>query len=464
MNITSSHKIHWLLTLYLALNLIFQFGLVVFLGEKSIFILIAINFLYFLIFLNLTYLHNSIVALFLLNLIPLIYFDIEFHYTLLPILLQDSPIIFLVFISLLFALKERTGASIKLTFIRVPLFIFTFYAIFMSAYGILVNKAQLSYVILEFLHAGYYSIAILFSIIIKNRKTYHKIFIVILLVYVLISVEYIGLTLLISNRIATFQAYISPLIIGGIFGCVLFMKKRKWFFTVFSIILIGMVFTLTRTLWVSIIITLSVLFYFYLVDYLKISKKYVISFGLISFIILLFVLTKISAKKADPSDINDTEYRTQSIANPTEDHSFLMRLELGYYIIQEFTKAPIFGSGFGSTVFYKITNDNTDAVLYPDNSWLYFLWKGGIVGFLLFVWIYWRALKISLFLYRNSQNLLTKAISIGIFAGLLGLIPFGLLNAVLIKYKTTIIIGLVLAYLDNEHKLFQNESNAVLDK
>jgi O-Antigen ligase len=458
MNTSSINKINRLFFVFLILNLIFQFGVVVLLGEKSIYALIGINFLYFLVFVNLTYLRNNIVALFFLNLLPLVYFDIEFHYTLFPILIQDSPIILLVFLGLLAVLKNGTETNFKLTFLRTPLVIFTLYAIFMTIYGVFVNKANLSTVLLEFQHAAYYSLALLFSIIIKNRKTYHKIFIVITGIYVLISLEYLLLTFLVSDRVVTFQAYISPLIIGGIFGCILFTKKRKMFFVIFTILLVGMAITLTRTLWVSIFITLTVLLYFYLVDYLNLSKKYVIGFGVISSLLIFFLFTRISTKKVDTADINDTKYRTQSLANPTEDHAFLMRLEIGYYVLQEFIKAPIFGSGFGSTVLYKITNDDKNGVLYPDNSWMYFLWKGGVLGFLIFVWIYWRALKISLFLYKNSKDRLTKAISIGIFAGLLGLIAFGLLNAVLIKYKTTLIIGVVLAYLDYEYKYLNENS------
>ena len=144
---------------------------------------------------------------------------------------------------------------------------------------------------------------------------------------------------------------------------------------------------------------------------------------------------------------DDVEYRTESIANPGADKSFLMRIELGYYILIKWLENPVIGKGLGDTVQYKFLNADRTPVNYPDNSWLFFLWKGGLIGFFLFGWIYWRALKIAYLIFLRSKNFYVRILALGIFAGIIGLIPFGLFNAMLIKYKTNVILAIVLGFL-----------------
>ncbi len=128
-----------------------------------------------------------------------------------------------------------------------------------------------------------------------------------------------------------------------------------------------------------------------------------------------------------------------------------MRVELDYYAIQKFLKHPIFGSGLGDFVKYKIIKENVSPpVYYLDSSWLYMLWKGGIIGFLLFAWIYYRFFKASFFVLRNSKNLSTKIICLGLLSGFIGLSFLALLSPLLIKYKTNFLIVFLFAYIEFE--------------
>jgi len=51
-------------------------------------------------------------------------------------------------------------------------------------------------------------------------------------------------------------------------------------------------------------------------------------------------------------------------------------------------------------------------------------------------------------IFKNSSNALIKSIALGLFAGFIGLALLGILNAILIKYKTGVILAFAIAFLD----------------
>jgi O-antigen ligase len=153
------------------------------------------------------------------------------------------------------------------------------------------------------------------------------------------------------------------------------------------------------------------------------------------------------------------EQRIESIQNPTEDHSFLMRVELGWYAIQKFLQRPIFGWGLGDFLRYQFLGNPNLKNNYIDNSWLYFLWKGGIIGLSLFVFILYRIIKVSIFILKNSKNKTVKSIVAGIFGGFVGLVALALLSPLFIKYRTNVLIAFFLAYLEFEYNKLKLKQN-----
>ena len=154
--------------------------------------------------------------------------------------------------------------------------------------------------------------------------------------------------------------------------------------------------------------------------------------------------------QSNPSLNNAVETRAQSVANPLEDTSFLMRIEFAYYAFERFLESPVIGKGLGDYLKYKVFNNSDAANYYIDNSWLYFLWKGGLIGFLLFAWLYLRFFKSAYFVFTNTTNYVTKYLSLGLFAGILGLCFLAVLSPILIKYKTNVLFALIFAYIEFE--------------
>jgi len=50
----------------------------------------------------------------------------------------------------------------------------------------------------------------------------------------------------------------------------------------------------------------------------------------------------------------------------------------------------------------------------------------------------------------NTTNPITKFISLGLFAGILGLSFLAILSPILIKYKTNVLFALIFAYIEFE--------------
>lgn len=404
------------------------------------------------------YLLNNHLGIILITLsfIPLVYLDLPFHYSFVTMIIQDIPIIFLSVITVtkLFANISSTKYSYSsLSVVVMLLFAYSFVMLFVG----IKDSNPSYYVIEEFYHVCYYGLFFIYLNALKSRKDFRNIFIVLILLSLVFSFEFIFYNIVLGfRRFVRFQAYILPLLGTIIFGFFLFYPRRNklWVFLGIAsvIIQLGIFITLTRTLWATSFISLSILFFVYLWSEKGISKMKIIFLIILIAGPLIYTGTKIKPKQQSAKNTNEVEYRSQSIANPGEDRSFLMRIELGLYIIDDFMESPIIGHGFGSSVKYKYLGITNKPIFYPDNSWLFFLWKGGIIGFFLFVLIYFRAIKASWYVFKSTDNIYIRGIMVGIFAGLLGTAFLGLFNAVLIKYKTTLIFPFILAYIEFENR------------
>ncbi len=400
--------------------------------------------------------------LILITLLPLFIISVTLHYFIKYIIIQDIPLIFLSLLALIQFLVNSKSFSIKINYFSKPLLLFFLYSIFLAFFA-LIRKNNPTFILDEFYHTLYYPFGLVIFYMLGNRKDYYIIILFLIFFEFVFSIINIYMNLFTSlERFVTFQSYISPFVLGLLFSYIIFYQRNKnlyWYLAVFlfTVITFGIFITMTRSLWASILITFgSILFYFLWkirkVNIIKIILLYVLLSAPLVFFISNHKQTKITQK-----DINDINYRTSSLANPLEDTSFLMRMEIDYYSILHFLESPIIGKGFGDFVQYKFMSVLRNKIIYPDNSWLFFLWKGGLVGFLIVVFLYYRWAKTLLFIFNFSQNELTRAISLGILGGLLGLVFLGLFNAILIKYKVLVYFSALIGYTQYEYSNIDND-------
>ncbi len=432
-------------------TIIVQIGIILKFGDFSVLLISGINFFLFLSLIYYIQVEHLSSLLIILNLIPLIYFSTPFHYGMFTIVIQDIVLFVVIGFALIVYFKNDNFFEFKFSYLSLPIAIFILYMSFSVVLGIL-NNHQYSFIFDEYYHIFYYFLPLIFAYIIPSRKIFFIIFSAIIIIFAIISFEnYIFNVFSNISRFVTFQSYMLPLILGIVLSYTLLQQKnllkRILSFLLFIFVLGGLLVTLTRSLWVSALITIFVAIITYLHVEMKLSKKVITSFLAFALILGSLTLYSMDYSSTSEKENDDVEYRTESIANPGADKSFLMRIELGYYILIKWLENPVIGKGLGDTVQYKFLNPDRTPVIYPDNSWLFFLWKGGLIGFFLFGWIYWRALKIAYLIFLRSKNFYVRILALGIFAGIIGLIPFGLFNAMLIKYKTNVILAIVLGFL-----------------
>ena len=188
---------------------------------------------------------------------------------------------------------------------------------------------------------------------------------------------------------------------------------------------IGSIATAARTLWVANLVTMILILFFYQ----KYIKKNLKIFFLTS--ILLLLMTMPLLIKSDTGRVSSvptsTQERLESLSNPTGDTSFLMRIEASYLAIQKFVQHPVAGEGYGRYIKFKWLLSTE--VIYLDNSYLYFLWKGGLIGIILILWIYYIFVKDTLFVIKNCPDRNIKIVGIIILSSFLAFFIEGLFSA-----------------------------------
>jgi hypothetical protein len=405
------------------------------------------------------YIRDLPAFLLFLTFLPLLLLDNNFHYHFRLEILSFIPLYILVILAVYSYLLREIEFNFRISYIELPIILMTGYFAIISILSLSGGKDP-EWIANEYFHLCLYLMIIPVSYLFTSRAKYSLVLKFLLLLAIVIAIEYIVFNGFIFNkRFVTFQSSFLPLAVGVLFAYSLFTKKRIkkliWLIGL-TIVIIGIIFTLTRTLWVSSFIVLFAVF----IIYLKVNNK--LSYSKVGLILLTliipFMIFKDSSQQSISRESSTTsiEYKTKSISNPLEDASFIMRIELGYYAIERFLQNPIFGSGLGDFVKFRIF-PNPTPIYYLDNSWLYFLWKGGLIGFLLFLWIYLRFFKAAFFVLKRTDDLRVKIICVGLMGGFIGLSFLAFLAPVLNKYKATAIISFLFAYVEFERKQLTNK-------
>jgi len=400
-----------------------------------------------------------LVAIYLL---PYIILSNLFHYAIKNEIIFNIPIFLLMFFVLL-EFFRTTDFNIlpKSRFLKI-LLSFLIYSLFSAIFGLGMGHS-LGNVLIETFHIYYYALVFVFLFLFKERDDYFKIMQVLLVVSVIISLGYILMFALgAGTRFVTFQMNFLPFALSILITLFVIQRNKlaKFVFAVlFSIILLGTIVTLTRSLWVTVFVTIGTIILIHLKFYRGWKFWHMVTVALLIAIILGIGVSKLKPQKLTKETIDNVDYRAASIFNPSTDLSFLMRIELNYYALIKFFHSPVLGTGIGDWVNYKVIPGNPQNQYYLDNSWLQIFWKQGIVGGLLFIYLYWLAIKNSFDVFKRGRDPRARMICLGLFAALIGVSLLSLLQPMLIKYKSNVILALLLAYIEFETSQLPPKAN-----
>ncbi len=389
--------------------------------------------------------------LLLISIIPFAYINFKFSRYFGYIVAQNIPLYLLVVLAIAQFFYSKKNLKLSITYIMLPVIIYTAYSVLLALYGIS-KGAQLGILVEELYQNLYFFLAIPIIYLIKKRRDYYILFITTVLVFTLIAFEYIVIDITSPIRFTTYHNHFFPFVIALVFSAILFLKNRPYLKISLTPVLIilwwGSIATQTRTLWITNLVAMTIVFLLYL-RARNVSVKYlfllVITLGLLT---VPFLRTS-TAVKQDFTHVT-TEERVESISNPLGDISFLMRLETVYLGIQQILQKPIFGYGFGHQLQMRWLLQTR--YTFPDNNYIYYWLKGGIIFLSIALWMFYRLIKSSYLVFKNSDSLKIKVMMVGIISGMLALMAFGLLNANLVKLKLNLLYALTFAYVDYEYR------------
>lgn len=406
-------------------------------------------------FLLINYISRLEISLIIISLLELVILNDSFNLNFDFIVMQN---IFLYCLVLLYFIKIfSSDVSYNLPELFTPIIVFSAYIVILFIIG-LIRGYEEYYIYYDLYQNLYLLLSIPIYYTVKNLKEYKKIFFTLILIFVIISLIYIYRNIE-GIRFTTFHNGFFPLIFGIFYSLVLSYWKKNKIIVILSfigilIIALASILSLTRTLWITNLISILSITFIYINHYTSSRvrfKKYIFYI-----IICLFPFIFFADRKEPKTFTSNTEQRLQSLSNVSEDMSFLMRIEISYYAFEKFLSSPIYGEGLGRRLQFKIF-ENTKP-LFIDNSYFYYLWKGGIISLILLVWIYVRFYKRLFILMKSNLPLNRKALILSIFGGFNGILIYGLFSAVLVGYRLNFLYALCFAYVEYESQLIMKKN------
>lgn len=242
---------------------------------------------------------------------------------------------------------------------------------------------------------------------------------VFLIVSMIISLELLYLYFFETRggRVLTRQSNI--ILIGLMIVLVMFRnpsvsrKVKMVFVGLFVLYSISIFITMQRSLWIG--TAVSILFAF-VVDIIR-NKMNV--GNIIKLVVIFAILATFSYGIFQRFNLSGNEIteRTQNMGNIEEESSLILRF-IAYLQVYDIVKSDMtFGKGLGhSSVFRVLSSEPKNLV---DNSYVVLIWKMGIVGLIIFLFMFGKLWKQFCYVFRNSSwfHVDIAVIVVGVFLG-----------------------------------------------
>jgi O-antigen ligase len=225
-------------------------------------------------------------------------------------------------------------------------------------------------------------------------------------------------TLIVTHSSRAYGPFGNSVEYGGVMAILFFAvlyfyteyAKSKKVFIFANLVLIGVAtfLSLTRAVWLSLIIGLFIIAY-YLPRYRKIMAFFSVS-AVVSVISAWMLLPATGALKERAGDIG----------------AIFSRIPLYATALKTAMKKPLLGYGFGANTFFNASRDNLVSISFipehlglslsvPHNEFLHILVMLGLVGLAAYIGIFYSSFKKSLRLYKSSSPDLIDKKKIAVF-------------------------------------------------
>ncbi len=231
----------------------------------SPYVLVSFTFFLILVIFQIQYIKDPASFLLILNFLPLLILDNNFHYQMRAELTSYFPVFVLSVYALYRYLISERDFTVKLNYIRLPIILLSVYFGIIAIHSLIVGKEHLP-VLIEYLHFCLYLLIIPIFYLITSRRNYLIILKFLFFISIVIALEYIIYNQF-TDRFVTFQSGFLPISVGVVSAYFLMTKRKlnKYIYAfILMIIAAGVMTTLTRTIWIASFLAIVFVFVTYL--------------------------------------------------------------------------------------------------------------------------------------------------------------------------------------------------------
>ncbi len=368
----------------------------------------------------------------------------------------------LLLLMFLYDFSHRIFQRQKLFFQRMTIMdkafiVFLVWTIFSALWG-LVYGGDPKYVYTELF---FFSLYIAYFIIRRNFETeesLHKLWLIFNVIAVIVSLEYIyiafietGLgTGILIKRVSTQQPHLAQLAFPYLLSYFLFKSKtaNKKLVVVGLVPLFLMIFfSQQRGLWVGIVFSVLVL---WALSFIRegVSFKNFIKFTFFLLMAVGFItgLGLFIDKFFLGSTILTMIERFNTLLELAKDESLLIRVGEMSNAIDQWKLSPLFGTGLGSTINPVILEHYPNNIV--DNSYTVFMWKGGIIGLLIYLFMMLLFFVRALYIFKNTHDVQRQRAVAALISGYGGLLVIALTNSCVAYYRYNVFWAMAYATIE----------------
>jgi len=349
----------------------------------------------------------------------------------------------------------KCEVKIHLTAQDVAILIFLF-VIVLSLFIGFVNGHQSKHILKEFFFLSFYGVYLL---VVKGAmgtnwvKQFWSLLVIATLVvsltYILLTLSEIGASKLFITRVTTQQPHVAQLVVPYLVSFFLFPSSqgKKVVAFILLIPILSMVFLCQqRSLWIGVPFSIALLWIFS-VCRRRISLRAVLKALMAAILIFIVVISilLILDKLFTGSTVATLAVRIDSMTRLAEDESALLRMAEISRALEQWKRNILLGTGLGSTIHRVAVRMTYDVV---DNSYIFILWKTGLIGFFSYAAIIVLFFQRGLNVFKRTDDLEIQRIVASSLSGFAGLMLIALTNTCLMLYRFTLIWAILFASLE----------------
>lgn len=285
-----------------------------------------------------------------------------------------------------------------------------------------------------------------------NDRWIRQLFKVLIMCAVIVSLVYLRHFVVSGGfeRAASDQQHILNLAIPVLFAFMLLARnlRERLIIAILMLPMIPAVYvTQTRALWLYIPFSIALLAVLYAV-HRHIRVRDLLILGAVAGSAALVILAYAKLTRGASAGHQAIAARAGALKHLSTDVSLASRVDLGFQAFSRFVRHPIFGTGLGDYLRYRII-PLPDSFFFMDSSYMWVLWKLGLIGIIPLFGLYAVFMKRVWYVYRHTEDRFQRCAAAGVFAAFVALLIIGFESGILIIYRFNLVWAILMGVFEH---------------